>query len=185
MTASAPETHCAPETPVISESSEEHGLFLDTLISRINQQLGKAEATTGEFCPQQPQSFEEAGVSSEEVEKIICKLLSARGALSGRKIAEHVGLSFGVMDELLRRLKNELVLAYKNTAAVGDYEYVLTDIGRDRARQYNAECTYFGAAPVPLRDYIASVKAQSIANQQVDQERLRDAFGDLLVNQEM
>jgi len=113
MTASAPETHCAPETPVISESSEEHGLFLDTLISRINQQLGKAEATTGEFCPQQPQSFEEAGVSSEEVEKIICKLLSARGALSGRKIAEHVGLSFGVMDELLRRLKNELVLAYK------------------------------------------------------------------------
>jgi len=29
------------------------------------------------------------------------------------------------------------------------------------------------------------VKAQSIANQQVDQERLRDAFGDLLVNQEM
>ena len=44
---------------------------------------------------------------------------------------------------------------------MNDYQYQLTDLGRERARRYSQHCTYFGAAPVSLADYVASVKAQS------------------------
>jgi hypothetical protein len=164
---------------------------LDELIARINDGLSDkdkpAESTpqNQDFVPRQPQSFQEACLNAEEVEKIVCKLLASQGAIPGRKISEHIGLPFGLMDGLLRQLKSDLILAYKNTAAVGDYEYVLTDLGRERARRYTDECSYFGAAPVPLKDYAFSVQSQSIAKQPVDESKLREAFSDLLVNQQM
>ena len=180
-------------------SSTSGNSTLDALLSKINRQLtgnepesksepeakSEAELKSDVFVPPQPQTLEEAGISPDEVEKVICKLLAVRGSMPGRKIAEHVGLSFGLVEVLLRQLKNEMILSYKNTAAVSDYEYALTDHGRDRARRYSDECTYFGSAPVPLKDYIDSVKAQTIANQTVDQARVREAFSDLLVNQAM
>jgi predicted ATPase with chaperone activity len=42
--------------------------------------------------------------------------------------------------------------------------------------------TYFGSAPVPLSDYIASVKLQSVEHQHPSREALRNAFSDLLVS---
>ena len=43
----------------------------------------------------------------------------------------------------------------------------------------------WGAAPVSLEDYTASVKAQSLATQQATAEHLRHAFSDLVLSQRM
>ena len=48
---------------------------------------------------------------------------------------------------------------------MNDYQYQLTDKGRERARRLAEHCTYFGAAPVSLAEYIASVAAQSLTKQ--------------------
>ena len=48
-----------------------------------------------------------------------------------------------------------------------------------------AGCIYFGAAPVSLQAYIASVKQQSLTVQNPSQVDLKNAFGDLLINQKM
>ena len=68
---------------------------------------------------------------------------------------------------------------------MNDFLYQLTDLGRERAKRYWNHCTYFGSAPVSLEDYVASVKAQSLAVQPTTAEHLRQAFGDLMVNQKM
>ena len=47
---------------------------------------------------------------------------------------------------------------------MNDFLYQLTDLGRERAKRYWSHCTYFGAAPVSLEDYVESVKAQSLAD---------------------
>src|SRR5690606_19592084 len=52
-------------------------------------------------------------------------------------------------------------------------------------RRYTAHCTYFGAAPVSLKDYIESVKAQSLVNQHPTEADLKRAFEDLLINPKM
>ena len=68
---------------------------------------------------------------------------------------------------------------------MNDYIYTLTDLGRERARRLAEHCTYFGAAPVSLVDYIASVKAQSLTAQHPSDDDLKQAFSDLLINPRM
>jgi pyruvate/2-oxoglutarate dehydrogenase complex dihydrolipoamide dehydrogenase (E3) component len=53
----------------------------------------------------------------------------------------------------------------------------LTEAGRDRAYRYNAECTYFGAAPVSLPEYLKAMEAQSIAKQEATEEELKEHPG--------
>ena len=68
---------------------------------------------------------------------------------------------------------------------MNDYLYQLTDLGRERARRQAAHCSYFGAAPVALADYIISVKAQSLEHQRPTEADLHRAFDDLLISPHM
>jgi len=137
------------------------------------------------FIPVEPESFEEADLTGSEVEALILKYLLARGDAAGRDIAEQVKLPFVLIDELLRQMKNDRLVGHRGSAPMNDYRYELTDVGRERGRRYSAHCTYFGAAPVSLRDYIPSVEAQSLVNQQPTAEHLHRAFEDLLLNRKM
>ena len=65
------------------------------------------------------------------------------------------------------------------------YRYVLTDLGRDRANQFMDICRYVGAAPVPLAQYNAYVRACMAARPYLDRERLSTGFEHLVVNKGM
>lgn len=144
-----------------------------------------AQGETAPYQPRQPKSFAEAGQTAEDIEKLICKLLASRNLLNGRHIAEHLGLPFRLLEDLYRRMKNGMIFLQKNTAPFNDFEYALTELGRERALRYADECSYFGAAPVTLADYVESVNAQSIVGQRVNENHLRAAFADLLVSPRM
>jgi hypothetical protein len=144
------------------------------------------EATAGqEFVPPEPKSFADARLTSSDVESLVLKLLLSRGDASGRQIADHLCLPFLLVDELLRQLKNEQLIVHRGSAAMNDYLYQLTDMGRERGRRLASHCTYFGAAPVSLKDYIDSVKAQSLTIQHPTVADLHRAFADLLINKGM
>jgi hypothetical protein len=144
----------------------------------------RKEATT-EFVPQAPRSFPEAGIAESSVEEIVCKYLLSKGEATGRDISEQVKLPFPMIETLLARMKYDQLIGYIGQSTMNDYVCKLSDIGRERARNYNTTSTYFGAAPVPLRDYVASVKAQSIEGQHPTQADLKRAFSDLLIDERM
>ncbi|RMF42598.1 MAG: hypothetical protein D6753_07125, partial [Planctomycetota bacterium] len=75
--------------------------------------------------------------------------------------------------------------AYRGATTANDYIHVLTDMGRERARNYVLRTTYFGAAPVSLEDYRASVKLQTVENQNPKRDDLLRAFNDLLIDASM
>ncbi|MBS0201639.1 MAG: AAA family ATPase [Planctomycetes bacterium] len=129
--------------------------------------------------------MENVGLSSEEIERLILKYLLARGSTEGRRVAQNLCLPFGLLAPIFNDLKTLQLVAYRNSTSIGDYEYILTDVGRERARRYSEECTYFGAAPVSLKDYVDSVKAQTITNFNATAADLRKAFGDLIINEGM
>jgi len=137
------------------------------------------------FVPQEPKSFHAAGLNDSLVESLALKLLLARGDSTGREVADQLKLPFILIDELLRGLKNDQLVAYRGGAPMNDFLHQLTDLGRERAKRYWNHCTYFGAAPVSLEDYIESVKAQSLAAQPTTAEHLRRAFGDLVLSERM
>ena len=93
--------------------------------------------------------MEAAGLSPTDVEALILKQLLIGGTATGRKIAEQIKLPFGIMQDLLRGLKQQLLVTYKAQASLGDFEHELTEEGEKRARWYVDRCTYCGAAPVP------------------------------------
>jgi len=180
-----------------TDGGESGDTKLNGLLQRINTLTqgedgpGAAGGAVGDgepaehFVPREPQSLQEVGLSESEVESLILKLMLSRGDLVGRDIADHIRLPFVLVDELLRQMKQDQLVVYRSSAAMNDYLYQLTDLGRERARRQAEHCTYFGAAPVKLDAYIDSVKAQSLENQHPTEEDLRRAFSDLQINGRM
>lgn len=137
------------------------------------------------FVPREPQTFVEAGLTESAVEELLIKFLMAQGDASGRDAAMQVKLPFALVNELLQRMKRDQLVYFRGASEMNDYVYQLTEFGRERAKRLIDHCTYFGAAPVPLNQYIASVKAQTIQNQHPTREDLEFAFSDLLINAHM
>src|SRR5262249_29856221 len=137
------------------------------------------------FRPKPVANFEAAGLNPGQVESLVLKLILKVGIVSGRQIAEELGLTFGAFPEFLRSLKQQQLVNYTNAAQANDYYYSLTDTGRLRARLYLDECSYVGAAPVPFSEYLKAVHAQTIAGEQPKQNDLQLAFSDLVISPEM
>ncbi|MFO1094043.1 MAG: AAA family ATPase [Planctomycetaceae bacterium] len=159
---------------------------LAELFDRVNTLLGDSGTEEdAAFRPRIPDSLAQAGLNAESVEKLVMKYLLQRGSATGREISAQVKLPFSLLDPLLKDWKNERMVAFKGSAEMGDYVFTITDFGRERARRYNEECTYFGAAPVALRDYLEAMEAQSIAKQEATEVDLKRAFSDLLISEHM
>ena len=137
------------------------------------------------FVPIEPASFRDAELHDSEVETLVLKYLLARGDATGRDIAGQVKLPFVLIDALLRDMKDSQLVVHRGSAPMNDYRYQLSDLGSERGRRYSQHCTYFGAAPVSLEDYIASVHAQSLTNQHPTAECLHRAFEGLLLGKHM
>ncbi|NLZ02220.1 MAG: AAA family ATPase [Pirellulaceae bacterium] len=133
----------------------------------------------------EPRSFRHAQLTDSAVESLILKYLLARGDASGRDIAEQIRLPFVLVDALLRQLKIDQLVVHRGAAPMNDYQYQLSELGRERGRRYFEQCSYFGSAPVALADYLAGVQAQSLAGQHPTAEALHAAFADLLLNKRM
>ncbi|GAB4154948.1 MAG: hypothetical protein Tsb009_31690 [Planctomycetaceae bacterium] len=159
---------------------------LSQLFERVGQLLGGSEHNPDEpFRPKEPETLEDTGFTSEEVERLILKFLLQKGSALGRGISSQLCLPFQMIDPILKQLKQDQLLAFKGAAEMGDYEFAITDLGRERAKRYAEECTYFGACPVSLQDYLKAMEAQSIAKQEVTEEDLKQAFSDLIINENM
>ncbi len=135
--------------------------------------------------PREPHDLAECGVSETLVEGMILRFLLAASECEGRAIADQLKLPFRSVEPLLEQLKADFRVAYKNATATNDYVYVLTEAGRQAAHSSSRQSTYFGSCPVPLADYIASVRYQSIEGQCPKQADLQRAFADLLINPRM
>jgi predicted ATPase with chaperone activity len=159
---------------------------LTELFERVNDLLGGKNGRHGEpFRPATPETLEETGLVFEDIERLVLKYLLSKGSGSGRQICAQVRLPYQIVDPILKQLKMDQLLAFRGTAEMGDYEFTITEFGRERARRYAEECTYFGSAPVLLKDYLAAMAAQSIAKQQATEEDLDQAFSDLIINRRM
>ncbi len=182
-----PDPSSLPEPPAAEDPIED-------VFRRVRQLAGSVEASpaadqanpseNGEegFVPLAPSTLLEARLTETQVEALVLKYLLARGEAKGADVAEQVALPFKLVEQVLFQLKHERHVAHKGSAAMNDYVYVLGDTGRERAKRYQEESTYFGAAPVALRDYVASVQAQTIEGLQPGPEDLQRAFADLLID---
>src|SRR5690606_34724879 len=141
--------------------------------------IGDQKTTSYPAAPPEPKSLAEAGLSEGDVEALVLKTLSQIGNSTGAQVAKEICLPRSLSGETLSRLRDELLVAIKNSAGVSDFVYQLTEAGAARARQHAARCNYVGAAPVPLSVYVDAIKKQSIQNTRLQLSRLQAAFDNL------
>ena len=124
------------------------------------------------FWPAEPTSLVDAGIGETFVEALICQILLSVGTLSGRKIAERIGLPFGIIDLQLAGLRTKQYIAHARSAPLNDFYYSLTENGQKRAVASQRNCSYLGPAPVPLSEYLLSVEAQANQFSPIGREQL-------------
>ncbi len=137
------------------------------------------------FFPSEPLSLEAAGLTESEVDGLVLKYLAARGDASDVAIASQIRLPPTLVLDCVERLKAARHITYRGAAGGNSLAYQITEGGLDRAGRLAAACTYFGAAPVSMDDYIESVLAQGITDSAPGPAQLRTAFDDLLLDVEV
>jgi hypothetical protein len=137
------------------------------------------------FHPAEPQSLEQTGISPVVIETLIYKYLLQIGSTSGRDIAQHLCLPFGILEDVLLALRSRQVLVHQGQAALNDYCYALTEQGVARARAAMQACSYVGPVPVPLDEYTLSVEAQTIRAEPARREQLTAAFRGISIEPEL
>lgn len=171
-----------PTPPKQSPPEPIAALARDAFHSRTANSNGEKNS---EWVPIEPESLSAAGLAEGEVEALILKTLNGRAEATGRYLSEQLRLQFRLIDPLMHSMKHDRLVAHKGAAAMNDYVYQLTELGRERAKKFAEHCTYFGAAPVSLEAYIESVQKQTLAHQHPTEEDLHRAFEDLLIDKKM
>jgi len=134
-------------------------------------------------APGAPAKIEDTGLSTDQLTQLFIKSLYP-GEASGVTIAERIRLPYSVFEPLVEHARVEKLIEVRGTTGAGGagYRYALTDLGRDRARQFLDANQYVGPAPVPLAAYVQQMKAASAGRGFIDRDRLRKGFEHLIID---
>lgn len=139
------------------------------------------------FEPRAPQTLEEAGLSSSMIDDLLLKRLFLGGPQTAGVLADKLCLPFLlVLANLsgLRQIHHTHVLG-SDGYGERNYVYALTEEGEARARSAFERNMYDGQAPVPLEEYVASVKLQTVRDVTITKRMVEDAFKDLILHPEI
>jgi len=137
-------------------------------------------------APPTPRTLEETGLQLDQIEQLVLKTMYGAEA-SGHAVSDRTRLPYAFIEPIIERLRAHLLVEVRGATGSGTagYRYSLTDLGRDRARQFMAINQYVGPAPVPLAAYVAEMRALAAARGFVDHPRLQRGFSHLVVQDQV
>ncbi len=139
------------------------------------------------WMPKRPESLEEAGLESFFVEDVILKMLQAQGATRGSELARSIKLPAGLIDPVVGKLREKDFVAPMGGGGIGGAMGLtlgLTPKGAEYTAGIKERSPYYGPAPVSIKDYTDSVKAQKFTSRLVRKQHLDAAFADIKIGQE-
>jgi hypothetical protein len=137
-------------------------------------------------APHAPATIEDTGLGAEQIAQLCVKHLYG-GEATGLVLAERVRLPYAMLEALIERIRVERLIEVRGSSGSGTagFRYALTDLGRDRARQYLDANGYVGAAPVPLAAYLEFMRKLAAARGYIDRPRLKKGFSHLVIGDEV
>jgi len=142
------------------------------------------DTPTTALAPPAPATLAETGLSADQIVQLMMKSLYP-GEASGLMLSNRLRLPYAILEPLIERTRAERLIEVRGATGTGtaSYRYALTDVGRDRARQFLDANQYTGPAPVPLETYVKTMHALKAARRYVDRERIRHGFSHLVVGE--
>ena len=130
-----------------------------------------------------PTSIADTGLPEELLVQLLVRTLFTQGELTERTAGDIMKLSYGVMKELFTLIQREKLCEVKGHGeSLGILlRYVLTELGRERAKAFIDVCRYVGPAPVTLQQYIDMVKSQPVNSLTIDRRTVTAATEHLVL----
>jgi len=138
--------------------------------------------------PPQPKSLQEVGLTMVMMRDILLKTMFRMNLEQVGQLSKVMALPIPLLQELMDIARDQkLVQAMGTMSATASSEmgYQLSDAGKARALDALSQSEYYGSLPVPLEDYQAQVKRQSIKNIMLDRQKLMGAMGHLILPDEL
>lgn len=135
-----------------------------------------------------PTTLAETEIPLRLIGDLIMKAIYQYSIISGSHVSDIIKLPyFGVMEPIMATLRKAGLIEFEGSEGLGDmaYRWVLTDKGRERAREILDHSTYLGPAPVSLEKYRNMVRAQTVNNIRVVPSQVKNALADMVISDEM
>ena len=132
------------------------------------------------FTPTIPQSYEELGIQSTIVLDLMLRRMLMDGFSTLTRLCQCLKLSLPVIDTCFRHMRQQQLVEVKGMVG-NDYQFTLSQAGKQMASERFQVNQYAGPAPVSLKDYQNATQVQA-ARVDVDQQMLKANFSDLVVS---
>ncbi|TFL19009.1 ATPase [Jannaschia formosa] len=150
----------------------------------MNMQVDPAAVDTGVPTPRQPRTLQETGLSGVTLRDVLLKTMFRKSVETVREVSAAIRLTTGLTQQLIEQARDAGLLQATGTmhaGSSGEMGFQLTDQGKARALDALKQSEYYGAMPVPLRDYSSQVKLQSVKNVALTRQRLLQSMGHLIL----
>jgi hypothetical protein len=153
-----------------------------TALARTTQQAISDDSHVA--TPPVPESMDDIGLPQSYVEQALLKTLYFRGDSVGRDLSTSMGVKFSLLEPAVEFLKRQHLVEVRRSLGIGNMSshFALSESGRVHAREYLQSDSYVGPIPVPLRQYVAVVRAQRMKGNWLTQEALEKAFSHMVVS---
>jgi len=135
------------------------------------------------FLPPVPETVEDLGIPPALIEQLILKNLYFKGELTGRVLANILGVNFSVIEKIIDQLRRQHLVGVRSSLGMGSISsnFNLTESGRTIARDYLENNSYTGRIPVPLDQYAVGVKLQRAKGDWLTRENLANAYRHMVI----
>ncbi|MBS1831509.1 MAG: AAA family ATPase [Acidobacteria bacterium] len=132
------------------------------------------------FTPSTPQTYDDLGVSNSLVLDLVLRRMLLEGFSNLGRLSQQLKLAHPIVEGTFRHMRSQQLVEVKGMTG-NDYQFTLSQAGKQLASERFQVNQYAGACPVSLRDYHAATKAQS-AKIDVDRRTLKSCFSDLVIS---
>lgn len=131
--------------------------------------------------PPAPVSMRETDLDESFLSDLALKHVATLSEPTTLAVAEKLGLSRTLTEELLQNLYREKLIEIKIQSAFGSTRYGILDRGWEHYKRVMEMCGYIGAAPVSLRDYTHMMQLQAVPSEPATLEMVEAALSDLVL----
>jgi hypothetical protein len=149
----------------------------------MNMQVPPA-AATGVQPPPQPRTLAETGLSLVMLRDILLKTMFRMNLDLVSDLSRVICLPVPLTQELVDMSRGQKLLEATGTlhaTSGNEMGYQLTDAGKARALDALSQSEYYGALPVPLVDYSAQMRRQSVRDIKLTRPDLLKGMGHLIL----
>lgn len=138
--------------------------------------------------PSSPQSIAESGLTRNFLIDLMVKSMFRHGLEHPSVISEAMRLSPVIIAELLEDAKEKalvVIIGDLGASLSSEMRYRLTEKGRMWALEATERSTWVGPAPVPVEQFVQTVRDQSVRNEQLTESALTSVFANLTLNEDL